>query len=223
MNLESPVLTAILAGVTGLFGFLSGLYKDSWKKRFEHREDRRRLRDALYVEFALNLRQMLMYVTMVHSSQPQQVTSPPLKDLLSKAVFSQALSTQPILLHELVEIEALLQFYRGLSAAEGRNVDEQIRIFGNMNVMVDSYVKEGQLSRRRIARTHKAPGYHFAHPLRRRFERVKSRMMFRNASKDVPKDEVVTYAPTDTIGTTFKALWRGRPERAELPPTTPQL
>lgn len=212
-----PLITTVVGLITAVFGYVMGIFSDSWKKQLMNRVERKRLRSSLYSELGLNLSNMLAY--QLNMNAARVVTQhhwpyPPVKDWLRKEVYDQALRESPVLFHEIKEASVISEFYLAMMIIENCPLVEQLERMRVLRESISWNVNSGRLVRSTMNEHHSFPGFSpYSHPvlawLRKRYYAIS----FRNA----PKQGTHLYEPTDTTWKKIQAILKGVPKEKPLP------
>jgi hypothetical protein len=192
-------------GVTGLIGYLGGIFSEPFKKKLLIGAERKRLRNSLYSELGTNLSSMLFY-------QLNRLKTPPgyypeIAGWLRTEVYKKALE-EPILFHEIGESKIFVGFFTAVSFMQDKPFAEQNELINRLRDYIHGEVEKGGLSRRKIA-AHFLPGSIFEHPVKAWLRRRYTQVTHRNISKH-PSGTILR--PTGTLWKEVKAVWRGSPE-----------
>jgi len=212
-------LPNILTGA-GIGSVLTTLIVKALEKWNSNRSERKRLRNALYVELGQNFEKLFFHLMQLHNGVVNAWTGPlEIKDWERREVYDQALASQPILLQEIHEARLISDFYLSLEKLKTVPPDQHIIGVQTLNKWVVNAVNEGNLSRRKLLKNYRRPGSPFHHPLHIWANRKYNGMITRN----VPKTAVGhSFSGANTIREKMKAIWIGMPGKdMGVPPENP--
>jgi len=207
-----------IGGITGIVGYVGGIFTEPLKKRLVNRDERRRLRNALYSELGLNIAN-----TILNRPRKERLVNLPIGDWLRTEVYDQALRSSPVLLHEIKETPIFAQYYLAMSAAKAASPDDQRTILDMLGNFIRGRVEAKKLSRRKLNAVCPLEISLYPHPvidwLTKRLRRLHSAIVWRN----VPKDgKTRGFLPTVGTSNKIRALWCGVPgEEFPISPAAP--
>lgn len=128
-----------------------------------------------------------------------------------REIFDLGLKSQPVLYRELREAHFFADFYlamRKFREMDAASQDEHIR---RQSDWIDSCIRKGDLSRRKLNAAFPMPGSKYAHPIPRWLNKQSVRISHRNIPKVTKPGLAYTFPPVDTLPKKLRALWTGVP------------
>lgn len=217
------LLTAVGLPIAAYFG---GLFTEPVKKWLLNRGERRRLRNALYGEIAVNF--VAPVPNVIYLIDERNKDLKPDNWWLRTEVYAEAMK-QPVLFYELRESKFISDLYTFISSVKALNADDQHKKLGGVIKFIEDAVQDKRLSRPLFHRHCKRPTFlcsdsQFEHPFIRRLKRQYRKVAYRNLPSNCG------YRPPIGVFQIIKSLFTGTPPemlqvapRPSRPPNEPQM
>jgi hypothetical protein len=127
-------------GITGLIGYMGGIFSEPLKKKLLVRAERKRLRNSLYAELGPNLSSMLFYQLRRRRTPPDYY--PDIPGWLRTEVYKKALE-EPILFHEINESKISVGFFTAIAFLQDKPFAEQDELINRLRDYIHLEVEQG--------------------------------------------------------------------------------
>jgi len=204
------LLVVTIPAATGFLGFMGGRFI----KGLDYRDERKRLRNALYAELGANLQTLLSYqVDLAERVRGRPARVPPIDNWVRKEVYNEGLAKRPAMLRDLKEAKVFDDFYFALATGiQTPNDAEQRVALQTLMSWLHAMVHDNTLSRRRMYKVVGRLSGDFRPPIQILLTRLFSNLISRNLR--LAPDECATYMYPKTISEIARAIWKGLPSRS---------
>ncbi len=204
------ILKAWPAGAIAVAGYLGGIFSEPLKRRIANRDERIRLRNALYAELGSNLEILFIYSLDLYNmfaGNPSKF--PSLDKIIRRDVLDKAAKEQPVTFRELGrEATVISSFYDAIPPILDMELGERVVAIDHLQSWIEDIInRQRYLSKRKLRKVMTTPPPAYRNPTIARLQKRYNQVIERN----IPKTPELAYKSPENLYQHIKAICRGIP------------